>query len=318
MTLDINNVNKTYPGGTEAVRALSLCLEAGEVFGLVGPNGAGKSTLLKVVCGLLRAESGSVLYNGEDITGNPRSAARHIGLMPDPLGVYTDITAWDYLEFFARVFAIPEREKEPRIRGVIEELELEPWLSEEVETLSAGWQRRLALGRMLLADMPVLLLDEPAAGLDVSARKELLEIVRRLAEGKRTIMISSHILPELEDLADRFGIIDAGQWREIGDGQIFFTRHDLAKGSDVQEIVLRCSDPSKAREFIAGRYDDAGVAGNGLRLRITGGDEKIAELVAGLCAKGVDIYELRRLNTGLSDMVLKVLEGTPGRGAKRE
>lgn len=307
MTLEIKSVSKTYPNGVKAVRNLSMELKAGEVFGLVGPNGAGKSTLLKVICGLLKAETGSVLYKGEDITGNPQSAARYVGLMPDPLGVYTDITAHDYLEFFARVLAIPGNQKDERIGSVVDELELGPWLDEEVETLSAGWQRRLALGRILLADMPVLLLDEPAAGLDVSARKELLEIVRRLAAGNRAIIVSSHILPELEDLADRFGIIGAGEWKEISQGQVFFTRRDLLMGAGEQEITIRCSDMEKAKQILSGKFDGVSINDESLILTVSGGDSQTAEAVDLLCSKNVRVYEVRRLHAGLSDIVLRVL-----------
>ena len=308
MSLEIQNVSKTYPNGVKAVIDLSMELVAGEVFGLVGPNGAGKSTLLKLICGLLRAEEGKVLYKGEDITGNPQSAARYVGLMPDPLGVYTDITAHDYLEFFARVLAIPEADRQGRIDKVVEELELGPWLSEEVETLSAGWQRRLALGRILLADMPVLLLDEPAAGLDVSARKELLEIVRKLAAGDRAIIISSHILPELEDLADRFGIIDAGAWKNVEADKTFFTRQDLAVGLGVQTVMIRCSDPAAASKVISETGVQCTAVESEVRVQIPGGDTQTAEFVSRLCDAGNSVYEVRKIDAELSDVVLKVLD----------
>lgn len=308
MTLQIKNVSKTYPNKVTAVKDLSMELKAGEVFGLVGPNGAGKSTLLKVICGLLRAESGSISYEGEDITGNPKRAAKYAGLMPDPLGVYTDITAHDYLEFFARVLGISKEEMGGRIEKVVRELELEPWLSQEVETLSAGWQRRLALGRILLADMPVLLLDEPAAGLDISARKELLEIVRNLAAGDKAIIISSHILPELEDLADRFGIIAAGEWKPVRDGQTFFTREDLRAGLGGKSIIIRCSDTESAKTLLSRQGTECSVDGNKLTVQVPGGDTQTAGIIAELCRSGNDVYEARQVEVELSDVVLKVLE----------
>jgi ABC-type multidrug transport system ATPase subunit len=313
MSLEIQNVSKTYPNGVKAVKCLSMDLVAGEVFGLVGPNGAGKSTLLKLICGLLKAEDGKVLYEGEDITGNPQSAARYVGLMPDPLGVYTDITAHDYLEFFARVLAIPPTDRQSRIDEVVAELELSPWLSEEVETLSAGWQRRLALGRILLADMPVLLLDEPAAGLDVSARRELLEIVRRLAAGRRAIIISSHILPELEDLADRFGIIDDGEWKNVHDDKTFFTREDLAVGLGVQTVMIRCSDPTAASKMLSSEDTPCAVVDSEIRIQIPDGDRQTADFVSQLSGSGNSVYEVRKIDAELSDVVLKVLDREQGK-----
>lgn len=310
MSLSIQAVHKTYPNGVEALKGLDLNIAPGEVFGLVGPNGAGKSTLLKVIAGLLRAESGTVSFSGENITGAPRKAARHIGLMPDPLGVYTDITAHDYLEFFARVLGIPAAEQPGRIGAVVAELELAPWLDEEVETLSAGWQRRLALGRILLADTPVLLLDEPAAGLDISARKELLEIVRRLAGKKRSIIISSHILPELEDLADRFGIVEEGQWAEVEKGKTFFTRNELLTGIGKTTISIRCSDPEAACALLT--EQGAVPCDGGLRIAADGGDEQVAETIARLCAANHQIFEVTRHSSNLSELVLNALGGHNG------
>ncbi|MGD9873761.1 MAG: ABC transporter ATP-binding protein [Kiritimatiellia bacterium] len=312
MKLSIQSVHKTYPNGVEAVKGLSLEIAAGEVFGLVGPNGAGKSTLLKTICGLLRPESGSVLYGDEHITGMPQKAAKHIGLMPDPLGVYTDITAHDYLEFFARVLNIPESERAARISEVVEELELQPWLNEEVETLSAGWQRRLALGRILLANTPVLLLDEPAAGLDVSARKELLEIVRRLAAKNRAVIISSHILPELEDLADRFGIIDRGEWKPVAEGKTFFTRHDLATGLGKPMARIRCSKPDDACRLLCQNGIEAATENGEIAFPVADGDEQIAAAISVLCRNGHSVYSANRQNACLSDVALSVLGKNKG------
>lgn len=312
MSLSIQSVCKTYPNGVEAVKGLSLEIVSGEVFGLVGPNGAGKSTLLKTICGLLRPESGSILFGDEDITGRPQKAAKHIGLMPDPLGVYTDITAHDYLDFFARVLNIPETERAGRIAEVVRELDLEPWLNEEVETLSAGWQRRLALGRILLANTPVLLLDEPAAGLDVSARKELLEIVRRLAAKNRSVIISSHILPELEDLADRFGIIDRGEWKAVAEGKTFFTRHDLATGLGKPMARIRCSKPQEACDLLRQSKIEAEHENGELVFPVIEGEEQIASAIALLCRNGHSVFGASRQNTCLSEVTLSVLGKSKG------
>ena len=228
--LEARGLRKRYPNGVEAVRDLSLSVRRGEVLGLAGPNGAGKSTLLKLLAGLLRPESGAVVAEGADVTGSPERAALHVALMPDPLGVYTDVSSREYLEFFGRVFGLRGPALSRRVAEVAEELGLGPWLEAEVETLSAGWQRRLALGRTLLSDAPVLLLDEPAAGPDVGARADLLALVRRLASSGRTLVVSSHILPELQDLADRFAVMVQGRWAQVAPGKDFFTRDELRRG----------------------------------------------------------------------------------------
>lgn len=307
MSLQVEGLQKTYPNGIKALKGIDLKLEMGEVFGLVGPNGAGKSTLLKTIAGLLRAEAGTVHFHSEDVTGNPQKAARYIGLMPDPLGVYTDVTSHDYLEFFARVLAIPEHTRKERINKVVEELELGPWVDEEVETLSAGWQRRLALGRILLAESPVLLLDEPAAGLDISARRELLEIVRRLASDHRAIIVSSHILPELEDLADRFGIINQGAWCEVQPGKVFVTRQELSLGWGAAQTQIRCDQPDRALTVLSQAGAQVTKATNGLLVTTEGGDEQVAQLLAALIQKGHQVYEATRVHTGLNEVVINVL-----------
>ena len=280
--LRATGLRKRYPNGVEAIRDLSLELRRGEVLGLAGPNGAGKSTLLKLLAGLLRPAAGRVEVLGRDVTGAPASAARLVTLMPDPLGVYTDVSSREYLLFFARVFGWRGAEARRRVDATAEALGLGPWMDAEVETLSAGWQRRLALGRALLADAPVMLLDEPAAGLDVGARADLLALVRRLAGEGRTMIVSSHILPELEDLADRFAVMVDGRWAEVAPGREFFSRADLRAGF--------------------------GGAGTRRRLVVEGSGEEIARARAALEAAGVACSETA-VAAGLNETVLAVLHG---------
>ena len=310
-TLTLDQLRKTYPTGIEAVRGMSLIVRPGEVFGLVGPNGAGKTTLLKLASGLLYPQAGRVLCGAEDLTGQPRRAARCIGFMPDPLGVYTDVSAREYLEFFARTLEIPASERAGRMDEVVELLGLAPWLEEEVETLSAGWQRRLALGRVLLGRAPILLLDEPAAGLDVAARSELLKLVKQLAAGHRAIVISSHILPELHQLADRFGIVNRGQWVEVAPGQVFFSRADIQSGFGRARWLLRGSRPEVIRQILAGRglAVDA-AAGDGVTFAAAG-EAMAAAALRAVMDQGVDVFEFRLQQMELTDLVLRTLREEP-------
>ncbi|MDD2239401.1 MAG: ABC transporter ATP-binding protein [Kiritimatiellae bacterium] len=306
--LQLEQLSKRYPNGVQAVKSLSLDVRAGEVFGLVGPNGAGKSTLLKLVAGLLRPEQGRVMMGDRELTGKPSEAAHWIGLMPDPLGVYTDISCREYLHFFAKVHRLEGAKLAAQMATAIELLGLGPWMESEVESLSAGWQRRLALGRMLLLDTPLLLLDEPAAGLDVRARAELLAIVRELSGIGRTVVISSHILPELEELADRFGIMNEGHWVDRAPGQTFFDRRELKDGLGGRRWRIRCADSAGARAAL----ERVGLAGT----TVEGGVEFTAPAVEkasrGLQAvvqSGGTVVDFRQLDTGLADVVLRVLEG---------
>ena len=310
--LTVEGLGKRYPNGVQAVHSISLEVRRGEVFGLVGPNGAGKSTLLKLIAGLLRPERGSVRIDGRDVTGLPTEAARWIGLMPDPLGVYTDISCREYLQFFAKVHGLKGSQWVSQLDVAVNVLGLGPWMEAEVESLSAGWQRRLALGRMLLLDAPLLLLDEPAAGLDVRARAELLEIVRGLSKLGRTVVISSHILPELEELADRFGIMDQGRWVEIEKGRTFFDRAELKQGLGGCRWRISCANPSRAQQVLMTVVTTATLKEEGVEFEARTEEEASACLRAVVHA-GLSVVDFRRLDTGLADVVLRVLEG--GRSA---
>lgn len=306
-SLILSDIRKTYPAGIEALRGVSLEVRPGEVFGLVGPNGAGKTTLLKVASGLLFPEAGTVVCDAMDITRHPKQAALFIGLMPDPLGVYTDVSAREYLEFFARLQEVPADRIDSAVNYAVDLLGLQPWLDDEVETLSAGWQRRLALGRVLLSDTPILLLDEPAAGLDVSARSELLGLVRTLAASGRTLVVSSHILPELQQLADRFAIINQGRWVTMASGQPFFTRDELQRGFTAAQWRLRCNRPTEAIQALTQRGLSAVIEGNSL---IFSAQDEIAAagVLKTVVESGVAVYEFHRRQVELTELVLQVLQ----------
>jgi ABC-type multidrug transport system ATPase subunit len=310
LPLAFRNVTVRYPNGAIAVKDLSLEIMPGEVFGLVGPNGAGKSTLLNCAAGLIPTQSGAVLADGGLISGLPRTAARHLVLMPDPLGVYLDISAVEYMEFFARAYELPPSVAWKRIDLAVERLGLAPWLEQEVESLSSGWQRRLALSRILIADAPIVLLDEPASGLDISGRRELLKLVRGFATEGRTVLVTSHILPELEELADRFGIIQKGQWVPVREGQVFFTRADLRAGFTQGHWWLECSDPAGACALIGAEKATIDVATDRIRLAAIDRDDAAA-CVAQLAAAGHKIYHLEAAGRSLDDVTLNALR-TPG------
>jgi ABC-2 type transport system ATP-binding protein len=305
--LALEGIRIRYPNRTLAVDDLTLEVMPGEVFGLVGPNGAGKSSLLKCAAGLLKPQKGFVRCGEEKVTGNPRRTAAHLTLMPDPLGVYNDITATEYMEFFSMAFGLSRAVSQERQRLAVDRLGLGPWLDHEVETLSAGWQRRLALSRVLLANTPIVLLDEPAAGLDVSARADLLRIVRSFAAEGRAVIVTSHILPELEELADRFGIIQKGKWVPVRGEQIFFSRKDLTGAFQQGAWTLECSDPEAARQLLGEQRVQIGEGG---RIRFAARDrEDVAEQVAALVRAGQKIYHLEADTLTLAEVTRHALEG---------
>ncbi|MBR4190662.1 MAG: ABC transporter ATP-binding protein [Kiritimatiellae bacterium] len=301
--LAVTGVTMRFPRtSAPALDDLSLQVPAGQIFGLVGPNGAGKSTLLRVIAGLLPPTSGTVRVHGTDITGAPARAAHLAGLMPDPLGVYSDLSAAEYLRFFARLFRAPRA----RTDEVIATLGLGPWLDREVETLSAGWQRRLALGRTLLSGAPLLLLDEPAAGLDVAARADLLQTIRTLAAAGRTLVVSSHILPELRSIADRLAILDRGRWHPLRPGLESFSEADLAT-ADWHLRFPAPSDADRAAPLLpAPVHRDAPDL-----LRFTPADPaRPSDALPPLLTAAIPILEFRRAETDIDRLVLSVFRET--------
>ena len=198
-------------GDVAAVRGISLAIPKGEVFGFIGPNGAGKSSTIKVLATLRSPDYGNVRIDGISVPEHPMQIRKRIGYMPDFFGVYEDLSVRDYLSFFAAAYQLPLNQRDTTIGDVLELTDLTHKIDAPVDGLSRGMKQRLALARVLLHDPDVLLLDEPASGLDPRARIEIRELLKALREMGKTILISSHILHELAQLCTRIGIIETGQ-----------------------------------------------------------------------------------------------------------
>ncbi len=193
-----------------AIRNIDLDLDAGDLFGFIGPNGAGKTTTMRIIATLLNPTSGEAYVCGNSIYTNPKEIRRLVGYMPDFFGVYDDMKVIEYLEFFAAAYRITGEARRKRCNEMLEIVDLDFKRDAYANTLSRGQTQRLGLARVLLHDPQVLLLDEPLSGLDPRARIEMRELLRRLGKTGKTIVVSSHILPELADVCNKFGIIDRG------------------------------------------------------------------------------------------------------------
>jgi ABC-2 type transport system ATP-binding protein len=193
-----------------AIRNIDLDLDAGDLFGFIGPNGAGKTTTMRIIATLLNPTSGEAYVCGNSIYTNPKEIRRLVGYMPDFFGVYDDMKVIEYLEFFAAAYRITGEARRKRCNEMLEIVDLDFKRNAYANTLSRGQTQRLGLARVLLHDPQVLLLDEPLSGLDPRARIEMRELLRRLGQTGKTIIVSSHILPELADVCNKFGIIDRG------------------------------------------------------------------------------------------------------------
>ena len=213
--VQIDRLCKSY-GSFRALDELNLSIEKGELFGFVGPNGAGKTTTMRIISGLLRADSGTVMVGGIDARRDTRHLKEKIGYMPDFFGVYDNLKALEYMEFFASIYGIEGREARKLCLELMDLVNLGDKAASYVDGLSRGMKQRLCLARSLVHNPELLILDEPASGLDPRARFEMKGILRNLSEMGKTIIVSSHILPELAEMCTTIGIIEHGKMMVSG------------------------------------------------------------------------------------------------------
>jgi ABC-2 type transport system ATP-binding protein len=218
----LENVTKEYdlppgqPGQLVAADRLSLEIPAGEVFGLVGPNGAGKTTTLKMICGLMLPTAGRITVDNVDVEKEPEKAQEHIGYLADFFSVYDDLKSWEYVDHFARAYKMEPSRIPGRVREVIGTLGLETKYDAMAGSLSRGMKQRLGIARAIVHNPPLLVLDEPASGLDPKARLELKDLIRKLNREGRTIFITSHVLSDLEEICTSLAIMEKGKLLRVG------------------------------------------------------------------------------------------------------
>lgn len=210
LAISSTELTKRY-GSLTAVDHIDLAVPRGSIYGLIGPNGAGKSTTIAMIATLLRPSSGSLRVLGHDPVSDPRTVRQRLGYMPDVLGVYDNLRVDEYLQFFAASYKVPRRDWPGLVDGLLELVDLDVKRSSLVNSLSRGMKQRLSLARTLVHDPELLVLDEPASGLDPRARVEFRETLRHLNALGKTILVSSHILPELEELCSEVAIVEAGK-----------------------------------------------------------------------------------------------------------
>ncbi|MFF5817286.1 ABC transporter ATP-binding protein [Lysinibacillus capsici] len=243
--IEIRDLTKRY-GSFTALDHLNLSLEEGVVFGFVGANGAGKSTTFSILATLLSPTSGDALINGKSVVKEPKEVRKQIGYMPDFFGVYDQLKVDEYLDFYGASYGIQLAERQVLIPQLLELVNLTSKRYEYVDLLSRGMKQRLCLARALIHDPKVLILDEPASGLDPRARVEMRDILRNLKSMGKTILISSHILPELAEMCDEIGVIDNGKL--IAHGNVAAIQAQL---QGEKRIVLKVTDQLDAvRAFL--------------------------------------------------------------------
>jgi ABC-2 type transport system ATP-binding protein len=310
--VDIQHLRKDYRNLT-AVKNLSLRLEQGDIFGFIGPNGAGKTTTIKMLATLLRPTSGRAYIDGIDVTREPEKVRGIIGYMPDFFGVYDDIKVWEYLDFFAAAYKIPRDRRPQIIDDVLELTDLTGKRDAYVEELSRGMKQRLCLAKTLVHDPKVLLLDEPASGLDPRARIEIKELLKELKSMGKTIIISSHILPELADFCNKIGIIEQGEMivsgdvneimRQVTGGKILDLR--VTEGAERAVAILTALPDVKSARRAPG---EAG-RGEEIKVEYTGDAGETYRLLDALRDGGIKVLAMAEQQTDLEDIFLKVTKG---------
>jgi ABC-2 type transport system ATP-binding protein len=300
-------------GTVTAVDDLDLDVPRGSAFGLIGPNGAGKTTTMLCLATLLRPDRGEVSVFGHDPRSNQREVRALVGWMPDFFGVYDDLTCREYLDFFAAAYRVDATIRRRRVDDLLELVGLEHKAGTDVSGLSRGMQQRLGLARTLVHDPQLLILDEPASGLDPRARVEVRAILQELCRQGRTLLISSHILSELAALCDRIGIIEQGRMLAQGTPAEIESRAAGTMTVDVAVLHNGGSDGDAIQRALA-RAGDFGVVSamatdNGIRVVLDGDADRAAALLRALIESGVDVTAFTPRRDDLEQVFLSVTDG---------
>ena len=311
--IEIRNLKKSY-GKLTAVSDLSLTVEQGAIFGFVGPNGAGKTSTMRILTTLMSPSSGEAFVAGHSVVKNPREVRRAIGYMPDFFGVYDDMTVWEYLDFFGACYEIPEAKRAALNKDLLELVDLSHRRDDRVEGLSRGMKQRLALARTLAHDPQVLILDEPASGLDPRARIEIRELLVELARMGKTIFFSTHILADVAEICTDVGIIEAGK---------------LVAAGKLEEMQRRLMPHRRIHIALLGKVDEAKVILIGLdgvtavnlenesdgagRIQLVveynGGDIEVSAILAKLVTLGIPVVHF---SEDVRDLEAVFMQATKG------
>jgi ABC-2 type transport system ATP-binding protein len=306
--IEVNNLVKHYKK-TQAVNGITFSVEEGDIFGFIGPNGAGKTTTIRILATLLLPTSGIAKVAGYDVVSESDKVRQILGYMPDYFGVYNDLKVWEYLDFFAAAYKIPRTRRVGIIDDVLVLTDLTVKKDAFVAELSKGMKQRLCLARTLIHNPKVLILDEPASGLDPRARIEMRELLKELRNMGKTVLISSHILTEMSDFCNKIGIIEAGQMVVSGDvseiqGAVSsgsLVTISVQKGTSAQAAATLESHP----KVLTVREKSA----DEIEVHFDGPSDDLHELTAYMSAQGVRFTGIKESVNSLEDIFMKVTKG---------
>ena len=296
-----------------AIRDIDLDLEPGDLFGFIGPNGAGKTTTMRIIATLLQPTSGEAFIGGYSVSSHPKEIRRLVGYMPDFFGVYDDMTVIEYLEFFAAAYKINGPERRKRCDEMLDVVDLDFKRDAYANTLSRGQTQRLGLARVLLHDPKVLLLDEPLSGLDPRARIEMRALMRRLGAMGKTIIVSSHILPELADVCNKVGIIDSGVLKKNANVS------DVIKEVRSQLIMLIQPADEAQLDLMMKKLSNMSIVQDvepqtvRCRVRLRVGEEDPSPLLAELFANNIAVRQFTEEEINLESAFMALTKGSGGK-----
>ena len=300
--IKVEGLTKLY-GTRFALHNVSFEVPKGEIFGFVGPNGAGKTTTMKILAALLAPTEGRAFVDGVDVLTNQDAVHERLGYMPDFFGVYDQLTVGEYLDFYASCYRQPKQRRQKIVDDLLALVGMTERKGQLVDTLSRGLKQRVCLARALVHDPAVLLLDEPASGLDPRARVEMREILKELQRMGKTIVISSHILPELTELCTMIGIIDHGRMRAVGSVRDVIER--LASGRRLRITVIAERDAAMEILEPLPAIRQVEMVNGSIEARYEGDDATAAAILRALTGGGIAVFGFSPLDGGLEDAFLK-------------
>jgi ABC-2 type transport system ATP-binding protein len=313
--IEIRELTKRFNKRT-AVDHVNLTIQSGEIFGLVGPNGAGKTTTMRMLVTLLQPDHGEILVGGHSVRKAPREVRRQIGFMPDSFGVYGDMTVQEYLDFFGACYQIPPSQRLNLINDLLELVEIGHRRDDMVDTLSTGLKQRLGLARVLIHDPNILILDEPASGLDPRARVEIRELLLEIARLGKTIIFSSHILADVAELCTSVGIMEDGKVVAVGTLDQLSEKavpHRLIRIAFLNQITSEkaqaalSSLPGVAQ--VRAPYGLGKAEWVSLEAEFNGDDEALRQLLANLIGQGLPIVHFSEETQNLERVFMRATRG---------
>ncbi len=307
--ITVENLTKVY-GKRTALDHVSFEVPEGEIFGFVGPNGAGKTTTLRILAALLEPSGGHASIGGVDVAKQPDLVHSRLGYMPDFFGVYDQLTVSEYLDFYAACYRQPKQRRTKVVAELLELIGLTERRDQPVDTLSRGLKQRLCLARALVHDPVVLLLDEPASGLDPRARVDMREILKELRRMGKTIVISSHILPELTELCTMIGIIDHGRMRATGSVQEVVQQ--LSAGRRVRIAVVGDKEAAVAVLKPLAAIHEIEIVNGAIEATYEGDESTAAEILQALTAGGIKVSGFSQVDGGLEEAFMRATSDEVG------